>query len=76
MVAYVAKKNLKQAAAETAVDVDGEPTNSATTVMEYIHKEAKVAVETAACKIVPKVKQSNNKKHAQKNDLGSLKAQK
>jgi hypothetical protein len=43
-----------------------EPTNSATTVTEYIRKEAKAAVETAACKIVPKVKQSNNKKHAQK----------
>jgi flavodoxin len=53
-----------------------EPTNSATTVTEYICKEAKAAVETAACKIVPKVKQSNNKKHAQKNDSGNWKAQK
>jgi hypothetical protein len=75
-LAYVAKKNLKRAAAETAVDVDGEPTNSATTVTEYICKEAKAAVETAARKIVPKVKQSNNKKHARKNDSGSSKAQK
>jgi hypothetical protein len=76
-LAYVAKKNLKRrAAAKTAVDVDGEPTNSATTVTEYIHKEAKAAVEAAVCKIVPKVKQLNNKKHARKNDLGSSKAQK
>jgi hypothetical protein len=75
-LAYVAKKNLKRAAAKTAVDVDGEPTNSATTVTEYIRKEAKAAVETAACKIVPKVKQSNNKKHARKNDSGSSKAHK
>jgi hypothetical protein len=75
-LAYVAKKNLKRAAAETAVDVDGEPTNSATTVMEYICKEAKAAVETAAHKIVPKVKQLNNKKHAKKKDSGSSKAQK
>jgi hypothetical protein len=44
--------------------------------MEYIRKEAKAAVETAARKIVPKVKQSNNKKHAQKNNSGSSKAQK
>jgi hypothetical protein len=39
-----------------AVNVIGEPTNNANTVMEHICKEAKAAVETAACKIVPKVK--------------------
>jgi hypothetical protein len=33
-LAYIAKKNLKQATAKTAVDVNGEPTNSTTTAME------------------------------------------
>jgi uncharacterized protein (DUF952 family) len=52
--AHVTKKNLKQAAAEAAVNVDGNTNNSATTVTEYIHKEAKAAVETTAHKLFQK----------------------